>query len=441
MRLVPQSIHGRMLALSAVATLVALAIAGAAILGVLERFVTQGLDQRLDAELSLLASAVDSRGRIDRERLHQVEPALAGERGWRWRIQAPAEVTSSAEFPVLEAGPGGLPPAPPPPARRAHPLEGHDGDGRALHARTLTLSTSAGPVTLTAAAPWQTVARPIRGALLPLLATLAILGAALGAAALVQLRIGLQPLRRLSAQVAAIRDGRVQGIGEDQPDELRPLAAELNALVRDNAAALETARASAANLAHALKTPVATLALELRDDPARAAQVERLYATIRHHLARTRSTIADSRTATPVAPVVADLVVAIGRLHADRGLRFVHTLDPGLTAAIAPADLEELLGNLIDNAARHARSCVGVTASSEGAMLSLSVSDDGPGIPEADRVRATAPGVRLDERGDGDGFGLAIARDLAALHGGRLALDEAPGGGLVARVWLRRAGG
>ncbi|URW74700.1 HAMP domain-containing histidine kinase [Sphingomonas donggukensis] len=444
MKLIPRSIHGRMLALSLLATLVALAVAGAAIFGVLERFVTQGLDQRLDAELSLLATAVDRDGSVDRARLAQVQGALDGGRGWQWRIVAPGGSVVSADFPVLDAPPApGRPPGAhgPPPVGpgRMHPAEGHDRAGRRLHARSLMLSSTAGPVTLTAAAPWQVVVRPVRGALVPLLATLGILGLALALAALVQLRLGLRPLRRLAVEVAAIRQGHRATVSEDQPDELRPLATELNALARDTAAALDTARASAANLAHALKTPVATLALELRDHAPRAAQVERIYATIRHHLARARGGIADTRSATPLAPAITDLVAAIARLHAPRGLSFTQDVSGDVAVAIAASDLDELAGNLIDNAARHAASSVAITARVEAGLVRLTVSDDGPGIPAADRARATAPGVRLDMRGDGDGFGLSIARDLAELHGGALSLDTADGGGLAATVTLRRA--
>ncbi|WP_394659563.1 sensor histidine kinase, partial [uncultured Novosphingobium sp.] len=327
---------------------------------------------------------------------------------------------------------------------RAHapqPGEGHDADGRRVHMRSVSLPSTAGTVTLTAAAPWAMVQKPVRGALLPLLAILAILGAVLGGAALVQLRLGLRPLRRLRADVAAVRDGRAQTVEEDQPEELRPLATELNALLQDNARTLATARASAANLAHALKTPVAALALELRDDPPRAALVDRLYGTIRHHLARARNAVTERRAATSLAETIADLLGTVAQLHADRELAFDDTAQTNVAVAIERSDLEELLGNLLDNAARHAASRVAIATTAQDGTVRITVSDDGPGIPVADRLRATAPGVRLDERGDGDGFGLAIVRDLAELNGGRLLLDEAPGGGLAATVELPRAGG
>ncbi len=455
--ILPASIHGRMLLISALATLVALAVAGMAILGVLQGFVTRGLDQRLDAELSLLATAVRPDGAIDKPRLAQVRAALAGEPGWRWRIASPGGVVSSADFTEVEDAP--LPPPPPAPAAgrappppvggplegpRAYapqPGEGHDADGRRVHMRSVSLPSTAGPVTLTAAAPWAMVQKPVRGALLPLLAILAILGAVLGGAALVQLRLGLRPLRRLRADVAAVRDGRAQTVAEDQPEELRPLATELNALLQDNARTLATARASAANLAHALKTPVAALALELRDDPPRAALVDRLYGTIRHHLARARNAVTERRAATSLAETIADLLGTVAQLHADRALAFDDTAQTNVAVAIERSDLEELLGNLLDNAARHAATRIAIATTARDGTVRITVSDDGPGIPAADRLRATAPGVRLDERGDGDGFGLAIVRDLAELNGGRLLLDEAPGGGLAATVELPRAGG
>ncbi|MBP2512402.1 sensor histidine kinase [Sphingomonas sp. PvP018] len=432
MRLIPRSIHGRMLGLSLLATLVALAVAGAAIVGVLQRFVTQGLDQRLDAELSLLAGAVDGDGRIDRARLTRLRGLLDAGPGWQWQISGPVQTVGSAEFPALRTrGPALRDALRGEGEERPQPLEGRDG----VHARRISIATDAGPVVLTAAAPRDVVARPIRAAVVPLLATLGILGILLGIATLVQVRIGLRPLRALRDGVAAMRRGAT-GVSEAQPDELRPLAIELNALARDNAAALATARASAANLAHALKTPVATLALTVRDDPAQAAQLARIDATIRHHLARARNIAGGHASSTALAPAIADLVSTIRRLRMERSIVIDAAIDPALHVAVDAADLDELAGNLIDNAARHARTTVHVAARVDQGMIRLSVVDDGPGIALADRQRATDAGVRLDEREDGHGFGLAIARELAALYGGVLVLDDAAGGGLCASVTL-----
>ncbi|MHA0325299.1 sensor histidine kinase [Sphingomonas melonis] len=440
-----------MLLLSAVAILAALGIAGWAIAGVLERVVTEGIDRRLDAEIALMASVVDGDGRVDRAALAQRQGALDAGRDWLWRIEAPGGAIGSTDrfVPRPDAArpgprlPGPL--GPPPPGAAPLPdagpqgVDGTDASGARLHARRLMLTTRGGPVTLFAAAPRGVIARPLREALVPLLAALAILAGLLATATLVQLRLGLKPLARLRAQLAAIRAGEAERVDEDQPVELQGLAAELNALAADRAQALATARQSAANLAHALKTPVATLALRLRGDAEGAAQVERIDATIRHHLARARAGVVDTRASTAVRPAVADLVQAIGRLHGDRGLAITADVRGDPVAAIEPQDFDELLGNLLDNAAQHARSIVQASASLDPAdarRLVLTVADDGPGIPEEERSRVTQAGVRLDERGEGHGFGLAIVRELASLHGAALTLDAREGGGLVAQVTL-----
>ncbi len=447
----PRSLQGRMLLLSAVAILAALGIAGWAIAGVLERVVTEGIDRRLDAEIALMASVVDGDGRVDRAAPAQRQGALDAGRDWLWRIEAPGGAIGSTDRFVPRpdaARPGPRlpgPPGPPPPGVAPLPdagpqgVDGTDASGARLHARRLVLTTRSGPVTLFAAAPRGVIARPLREALVPLLAALAILAGLLATATLVQLRLGLKPLARLRAQLAAIRAGEAERVDEDQPVELQGLAAELNALAADRAQALATARQSAANLAHALKTPVATLALRLRADAEGAAQVERIDATIRHHLARARAGVVDTRASTAVRPAVADLVQAIGRLHGMRGLAITGDVRGDPVAAIEPQDFDELLGNLLDNAAQHARSMVQASASLDPAdarRLVLTVADDGPGIPEEERSRVTQAGVRLDERGEGHGFGLAIVRELASLHGGALTLDAREGGGLVAQVTL-----
>jgi signal transduction histidine kinase len=438
-----------MLLLSAVTTLVALPVAGFAIAGVLERFVTQNVDARLDDRLNMLRAVVRSDATIDRPLLARITagPAAAGD--MLWRIETPAGAIGNALPPVGrearghrrphppgEGPPSDLaPPSPPPPdADEGDPFDARRADGTRLHGRSAAITSPAGPVRIVVAVPRWQIEQPLRMAMLPLFATLAVVAVALAAATWVQLRVGLAPLHRLRDRVAGIRSGQARSVPEDQPAELRPLAIELNALVRDNDAALATARASAANLAHALKTPVATLALDLADDP-RGRQVARIDATIRHHLSRARGGVVDRRSATPLRPAIDGLVAAVGAIHRGSGVTITATV-AAVVVAIDAADLDELAGNLIDNAVRHARAHVTVAAVRDGATVTLTIIDDGPGIPAADRSRATDPGVRLDERGDGHGFGLAIARDLAALYGGTLMLDEAPGGGLLARVTL-----
>lgn len=428
--------------LSGVAALAALMIAGWAMAGVLSHLVTEGLDQRLDAQLAMMATAVRPDGSIDRGLIDRRLSVMRLGANWRWRIVGPTGTIGSADFPALDPGPP-RPPHPPHPrfdgngpapddARQApEAYEGQDSSGR-VHARQAMISTDKGPVMLAAAAPSDVIARPIRAALIPLLTVIAILAAIFTLAALIQLRLGLRPVLALRDQVGDIRRGARESVDEDQPAELRPLAVELNALAAESAAALTSARASAANLAHALKTPVATLALTVEDIPQAVAQVTRMEAVIRRHLARARTVAVARRVSTVMAPVIADVVQVIEMLKPAIALRV--DVPDRLTVSLDAHDLAEILGNLLDNAARHARSIVSVTARPNGDRVSLSIEDDGPGIPLAKRESAMQPGIRLDEAPTGDGFGLAIVRDLVALHGGTLELLESKTGGLLVRM-------
>ncbi|NLS27615.1 Adaptive-response sensory-kinase SasA [Sphingomonas sp. S2M10] len=421
------SLRTRMILLSALATLIALGLAGWTMAGVLGRVVTGGIDQRLDAQLAVLASAVRQDGSIDRARLAARQGSLAAGPGWRWRIEGPRRSMGSSDFPALRPpalGPSAAAPEPLPPA----PLEGEDAHGR-VHARRLILDSDSGPVTLTAAAPGRVIGRPIRDALVPLATVILLLALIFALAAWVQLRLALRPLAALVAQIGAIRRGERSAVEREQPRELQPLADELNALAAANAATLAAARQSAANLAHALKTPVATLALTLAPDSPQAAQVRRIEGVIRHTLARARAAAVNRRASTAIAPIAADVAGVIGTLRP--GVALECDVPPASRIAIDPHDLAEILGNLLDNAGRHARHRI-LLAAEEAApgTIVLTVEDDGPGIPHERRDQVLQPGVRLDEGPAGDGFGLAIVRDLVALYGGQMALSDSALGGL-----------
>jgi signal transduction histidine kinase len=428
-----------MVLLSAIATSLALVIAGWAVAGILSHFVTQGLDQRLDAQIALMASAVRDDGTVDRRRIEGRASAMSSGPDWRWRIVGPAGAISSADFPALDpAPPQPLGPHGPPPEADRHPLprEGRDGNGP-VHARQATIVTNKGPVTLTAAAPSQVIARPIRAALVPLLTVIALLAGLFTLAALVQLRLALRPVAQLRDQLGDIRRGARERVDEDQPAELKPLALELNALARESAEALSAARLSAANLAHALKTPVATLALTVGDNKQASAQIERIEDVIRHHLARARTAAVAHRVRTSLAPVVADIVSVIESLYP--AIRIAVDVPGDVAISLDTHDLSEIVGNILDNAARHARSAVSVAARKEGRHVLLAIEDNGRGIPAALREQALQPGVRLDQTLRGDGFGLAIVRDLVTLHGGAIDLREGERGGLIVRLSLLSA--
>jgi len=446
MTLLPRSLSGRLLALSALTTAAALAFAAFGIGHVLERFVIRGLDQQLDAEVAMLAQAVRGDGLLDRARVVDLPVFARAGQGWGWRVEGPhGRWTGGDAMAIARDGPGPGPRGCPAPDDRCPtPGEGRTVTGERVHTRMLLVPTAAGATMVIAGGPRRLAVAPLREAMVPLLGSLAVLGVGLALATMVQLRYGLRPLRALQASLAEVRGGRARHVPVDQPRELAPLAAELNALVDRNEAQLAQARRHVANLAHGLKTPLAALGLKLAEsggDPALLAMVTDIDGRIRHHLGRARAAApgGGARMRTMLAPAVDALLAVMRGIHADRAILSISRIAPDLAVAADPQDLDEMLGNLLDNAWRHARTSVRIEATAVGQDIRLAIEDDGPGLSAQARGEALVPGRRLDERGDGHGFGLPIAQELAELNGGGLALGEAGGGGLCVTLTLPAA--
>ncbi|MBB5729590.1 sensor histidine kinase [Sphingomonas prati] len=447
MRVVPRSLVGRLLAISTVVTLAALLFAGFAIGGVLERFVMTGFDQRLDAQLSVLTRAVRADGTLDTGRVVDLPPFGEAGSGWFWRIDGPGGVVRAsgvADGVVPTARLRGPGPGPGGPGDRDGTWPGDVRTaGGALHYRQVALATGRGMVTVTAGGPRAVVTQPLRAAMTPLLLSLGLLGLALATATIVQVRVGLRPLRGLAVALADVRAGRRQQVPDDQPTELTPVVAELNALIVQNAAGLDHARRHVANLAHGLKTPLAALGVRLAEpgrdpDGTLGEMVARIDAQVRHHLGRARAVApgAAQRLRTELAPAVGDLVAVLERVHAERALAVSVLVGADVAVAVDGQDLSEMIGNLLDNGWRHAAGRLEVTAERAGAMVRIAIEDDGPGLSGAAAEEAMVPGRRLDERGDGHGFGLPITRELAELYGGSLLLERGVLGGVRAVLVL-----
>lgn len=267
-----------------------------------------------------------------------------------------------------------------------------------------------------------------------------VIAAALMVAGLLVARRGLTLFGELREKLAAVHAGRERRIDGAHPTEVQPLIDDLNALLDDRERAVKRAFATAGDLAHGLKTPLALLAHEAAQsgDANIAAQVERMSRQVSYHLARARAAASGTAGATPcpVEPCAAALVRTLATLHAARQLRIAAEVAPGAVARVQREDLEEILGNLLDNACKWARTKVQLTAQTTGAQLTVTVDDDGPGLAPALRASALERGVRLDEAAPGSGLGLAIVVDLAELYGGAVALEDSPLGGLRARVTL-----
>lgn len=275
-----------------------------------------------------------------------------------------------------------------------------------------------------------------------------IIGILAMAAGLLAARYTLQPFRQLNSRLIALRTGGGQRVVGAYPTEVQPLIDNLNALLEEQEQAVKRAQATAGDLAHGLKTPLAILAQEA--DRASAAnpelaegiahQVDRMARQVNYHLARARAAASGvSGTArTPVADCVAALVRTLTKLHAHRTLE-ISTHADGLHARVQREDLDEMLGNLLDNACKWANGRITLEAVRNGGLLTFTIDDDGPGLPAAHRAAALERGVRLDEAAPGSGLGLAIVRDLAELYGGSVSLDSSPMGGLRARLTLPAA--
>jgi len=277
--------------------------------------------------------------------------------------------------------------------------------------------------------------------------SIAVFSLGLIAAMLIQVRVGLMPLRAVSEALARIREGRARRLEGEFPSEIAPLATELNSLIAHSSEVVGRARGHVANLAHFLKTPLTVLANEAATATGPLAetvsrQVTVMRRQVDHYLARARAAgaldVLGSRT--DVAPVLNDLARVLKRMHAEKELTIDVTAPAGLAFRGEREDLEEMAGNLIDNGCKWAHSRIAVEAAPmDGARFLLRVSDDGPGLEPEERARAMQRGERFDESVPGTGLGLAIVRDIAKLYGGNIALDESPMGGLDVRLELPRA--
>ena len=269
------------------------------------------------------------------------------------------------------------------------------------------------------------------------------LGAGLLILAALQTVYGLWPLRRVRREVSSIRSGDNTRIGQDFPTEIRPLTEEINQLLAHSEAQAEEARRHAGNLAHALKTPLTVITnAATADSPDLDDTVIRESAVMRrqvdHHLARARA-IGRRASAQARAKVWDSLEAvqrAVDRLHEHVTIDIAG--DHQAQVRVERQDLDEMLGNLVDNAAKYGGGRVFVTVEPKGEMVDVVIEDDGPGIPESGRGSLFTRGARLDTTGKpGTGLGLAIVRDVAEIYGGRIALEESEDlGGLLARLTL-----
>jgi signal transduction histidine kinase len=281
--------------------------------------------------------------------------------------------------------------------------------------------------------------------------TFTALGIVLLLTTIFQVRFGLAPLKRISEAIADIRSGRAERLEGNFPVEIAPLARETNALIDANRGIVERARTHVGNLAHAIKTPLSVIVNEASahgSDPFASKVLEQadvMRNQVAHHLERARiaARVTTVGTVTEVAPAIEALRRTMEKIHRDRGVIIELKADPQAKFRGERQDLEEMAGNLVDNACKWASSRVYIEVllvrpvePGAGPMLRIIVDDDGRGLSPAERAQVSRRGQKLDESKPGSGLGLSIVTDLAALYGGNLSLGTAPIGGLRAELVL-----
>ena len=446
----------RLLASAAVLSAAILLITGVLLTAVYQRATESSFDERLYVYLKEIVAAVsqDPQGKLS-EAGNFGEPKFdLPLSGWYWqvdKIDAPGPSVGGSNSLVgakLQLLPesavedlGG--------ARREGYVEGPDEKRLRIVQRTVDFSED-GRFRIAIAARAEEIDAEVRRFDMTLVVAFTLLFAFLMATTLAQVRFGLRPLALLSREVQAIRRGDADVLQGDFPRDIAPLAQEINLLLTANRTILERARTQVGNLAHALKTPLAVIVNEIRNvEGAPAEKVVEQAALMRDqvswHLdrARTAALTGSPAGATPVSPVIAEIARVFEKIHPARHLDVIADGGEELRFRGEKQDLQEMVGNLLDNAGKW--SCADVkiaarriTEKGAGALprFTVTVEDDGPGLPEAARAQVMRRGKRLDETKPGSGLGLSIVTDIANQYGGELTLSSSALGGLRAEIVL-----
>ena len=331
-------------------------------------------------------------------------------------------------------------------------LTGPDGETLRVLIRQIRFSAREAPLMFTVAGNAGEIDAAARDFNETLFLSLSILGLGLLVSAFLQVRYGLSPVRALRRAVAEIRAGRQKRLTDDYPTEISPLAQEVNLLLDTNEEVIERARTHVGNLAHALKTPLSVLRNEAGGlDSAFAAKVDEQVYIMREqvdrHLERARVAARANvlGASTEVAPVLSSILRALEKINGDKAVAAKVDCPPSARFRGEKQDLEEMVGNLLDNAYKWARAeiIVEVDVVQNGggtAVLSISIEDDGPGLTEDERSAALQRGQRLDESKPGSGLGLSIVADIASMYKGTFELNDARIGGLRTRLHLPALG-
>ncbi|TCT20653.1 sensor histidine kinase [Thiobaca trueperi] len=446
---------------AAVSITLALLVAGLGLVTLFERHVERRIGDELTIQLNQLAAAIaiEADGTISLSR-EPLDPRFGKPlSGFYWQIDSagqPGRLRSRSLWDdIIELPDDALEPA----AVHAHTLSGPAGQWLLVRERRIQLQAFGQTLVLRLAVGQDRAAlaaarTAFAADMLPYLGLIALV---LALATLAQIQTGLAPLEAVRRGVGAIRSGQDRRLADDYPDEVMPLVSEVNALLDARAQAVERARAWTADLAHGLKTPLSALTADahrLRDsgNAQLADDLEQLAQAMRRRVdrelvrARLRSGTAEHGARVDVVETLQRLLRTLQRTPDGERLDWRIEAPLPALAAVTPDDLLELLGNLLENAAKWARTTVWLQVSTvprmgqaANAWIEIRVSDDGPGVPAQQQPRLGERGLRLDQRKDGTGLGLAIVRDVVDAYEGTLVFGSAREGGLMVSVRLPAA--
>ena len=453
----PRSLSGRLIISSAIVSIILLAAAGVLLAGLFTAALERNFDARIRAVLDGLLANVE----VDKSGNPQLPSQLADPRfdlplsGWYWQItpsvpgEAKGDLASDSlleqrlkpkAFELAERDAGGV---------AGFYMVDAGGASLRVIEQVFKLPGSDRDFSVLVAGNFGELSDEVNTFRQALIASLALLGAGLLLAIFVQVRFGLRPLLALQKSLTAIREGKAEQLEGAFPAEIQPVADELNLLIQSNAEIIDRARTQVGNLAHALKTPLSVLTNEA------ASQMGPLGVKVMEqtHLMRDQISLYLDRARraaraqglgaiTEVKPVLDALARTLARINHDKGVSVVVDCEEGLKFRGERQDLEEMAGNLLDNACKWSKRRVVVKAGlmREATTIGrfwfrMEVDDDGPGLAPDKRAEALKRGRRLDETKPGSGLGLSIVRETAAMYNGTVKLDDAELGGL--RVTLR----
>jgi signal transduction histidine kinase len=450
------SLSFRLIVSAALVSLVLLALAAV----VLGQLFQQALERNFDARLRAVLDGLSANITVDANGSPVMTGAMADTRfmlpesGWSWQVVP----VNTAHRPLLSASLLEKPLQPAADLLRTRDAEGiaafslRNAQGQQLRAieQKVKLPDSTDAYSIQVAGNFDELRAEVKAFTNALYGTLALLGAGLLGAIFFQVRYALKPMVLMQQKLNDIRGGKVEMLEGNFPREMQPVADELNLLIQSNFEVIDRARMQVGNLAHALKTPISVLTNESRESPGPLAdkvkeQIGVMRDQVNMYLDRARRA-ARAQTigsVTDVEPVLQSLARTLQRINMEKGTTVTVTCPTGLKFRGERQDLEEIVGNLMDNACKWSKQKVDVRAlalapsGDDGRpRILIEVDDDGPGLPPEQRAIAIKRGQRLDESKPGSGLGLNIVTETAAMYGGKVELAQADLGGLRVKLQL-----